>query len=86
MNAESIKLKNKKLVWDFLHGIAADNVEKRIAHCLAPQVNWQGPHPINTIHSPFLILAAAQLALRASMRKQARMVSELHSKYYFFDA
>jgi len=50
MNAESIKLKNKKLVWDFLHGIEADNFAERIAHRLAPQVSWQGPHPINRIN------------------------------------
>ena len=49
MNAESIKLRNKKLVWDFLHGIAAENFEDSIAHHLTPQVGWQGPHPINRI-------------------------------------
>ncbi len=50
MIAVSIKLRNKKFVWDFLHGIAADNFEERITHCLAPQVSWQGPHPINKIN------------------------------------
>jgi len=50
MSTESIKLKNKKLVWDFLHGIAADNFEERIAQRLAPKVSWQGPHPINKIN------------------------------------
>ena len=50
MNAESIKLRNKKLVWDFLHGIAADNFAERIAHRFAPHVSWQGPHPINKIN------------------------------------
>ena len=49
MSAESIKLKNKKLVWDFLHGIAADNFKDRLAQRLAPNVSWQGPHPINKI-------------------------------------
>ena len=49
MNAESIKLKNKKLVWDFLHGITADNFEDRIAQRMASQVRWQGPHPINRL-------------------------------------
>jgi hypothetical protein len=35
----------------------------------------------DTIYSPFLILAAAQLALPARMRKQARMASKLDPRY-----
>ena len=50
MNAESIKLRNKTLVWEFLHGITADNFEDRITHRMAPRVSWQGPHPINRLN------------------------------------
>ena len=50
MKPESIKLRNKTLVWEFLHGITADNFEDRIKHHMAPQVSWQGPHPINLLN------------------------------------
>ena len=50
MSAESTQAKNKRFVWDFLHGISAENYQDHPARGFAADAGWQGPHPINKLN------------------------------------
>lgn len=49
MSAESTQAKNKRFVWDFLHGIEASSTDEYLARGFASDASWQGPHPINKL-------------------------------------
>ena len=49
MSAESIRARNKRFVWDFLHDIRAENYQESLARGFAVDAGWQGPHPINKL-------------------------------------
>ncbi len=49
MSAESTQARNKRFVWEFLHGINAENYQRHLARGFAGDAGWQGPHPINRL-------------------------------------
>jgi len=49
MTTESIRLRNKRIVWNFLKGINAKNYKEHLVRGFVSDVGWQGPHPINKL-------------------------------------